>query len=76
MAKRARAATVRRPRRSGATMIAASRAVAPALKASYHMGGGRVLRRFFDMNDADLDAIVDRIGRDLLLRAQATERVQ
>ena len=76
MAKRAKAATVRRPRRSGTTMIAASRMVSPALKASYHMGDGRVPRRFFDVNDADLDAIVDRIGRDLLRRAQATERVQ
>lgn len=57
-------------------MIAASRAVSPALKASYHMGDGAVLRRFFDVNDDDLDAIVDRIGRDLLMRAEASERVQ
>lgn len=69
-----RRARVRRPRRSGTTMIAASRMVAPSTKAAMHMGEGRVRRRFFDVSDADLDAIVARVSDGIAETLATTER--
>jgi hypothetical protein len=73
MSPLAKPPTVRRPRRGGTTMMAASAGVPGAEKAYHHMTG-RVERRFFDVNDEDLDVIVEKVATDAIARAKATEQ--
>lgn len=47
------------------TFIQRSRALGAQDKAFYHQEGGRVLRPFFDLNDADEDALAEAIERYL-----------
>lgn len=50
---------------SKGTFIQASRGVSSEQKAIYHQvagaGQGRVLRKFFELSDADMDAIQDQV---------------
>jgi len=56
-------------RTPGPTLIQRSRAIGAAQKATYHQieGAGRshVLRRFFDLDESDVDAIVTRVSVSL-----------
>ena len=55
---------------SRGTLIQRSRSTGAELKARMHMGEGRVLRRFFDLNDEDDRAIVTVVREWLAKRMQ------
>lgn len=50
---------------SRGTLIQKSRSTGANFKAAMHMGEGRVERKFFDLNDADEQAITDAVARHL-----------
>lgn len=50
---------------SRGTLIQKSRSAGANFKATMHMGDGRVERRFFDLNDADEQAITAAVARYL-----------
>jgi hypothetical protein len=56
-------------RKRGPTLIQRSRRVAPGQKAIYHQitgaGRTRVFRKFFELNEADMDAIAAEMERQL-----------
>lgn len=63
-------------RRRGPTLIQRSRAVPAGQKALYHQvygaGKSRVLRQFFDLNDADLRVLSGEVQRRIEQRLSQT----